>query len=295
MPISKADIDKLKEAFALDDLQLSLNKLQVTVENNAAKLEDKLNGKFKELDEKFDLLDTKVSKIDNTLSADILKVKTDISSLVEANTSLTLLADQTKVILDKSVEELREKTVELEDKISENETSVIWHDSELEKLKLKLEKLEKACYSNLQHSRKSNVQVDGIPSVIGDDPRDLETAFLEILRGIGVEIRPIDIEAIHRLPSRSNGIKPTIVKIHNRKMVEDINRKKNKLKNLSSLDINIAGLTPTSEIYIKPSLSPYNNTLAYNCRLLKRDNLILKVITEDDGTLKIKTLNEGNA
>ena len=74
-------------------------------------------------------------------------------------------------------------------------------------------------------------------------------------------------------------------------MVEDINRKKNKLKNLSSLDINIAGLTPTSEIYIKPSLSPYNNTLAYNCRLLKRDNLILKVITEDDGTLKVKTLN----
>ena len=128
-----------------------------------------------------------MSKIDNTLSADILKVKTDISSLVEANTSLTLLADQTKVILDKSVEELREKTVELEDKISENETSVIWHDSELEKLKLKLEKLEKACYSDLQHSRKSNVQVDGIPSVIGDDPRDLETAFLEILRGIGVK------------------------------------------------------------------------------------------------------------
>ena len=77
----------------------------------------------------------------------------------------------------------------------------------------------------------------------------------------------------------------------NRKLVEEINYNKAKLKNLNTLEIDIIGLTPTSHIYIKPSLSPYNGKLAYNCRLLKRDGKIAKVITEDDGTIKIVTLN----
>ena len=38
-------------------------------------------------------------------------------------------------------------------------------------------------------------------------------------------------------------------------------------------------------------MSPYFSNLAYNCRLLKKGNLISKVITEDNGTLKIVTLN----
>ena len=41
------------------------------------------------------------------------------------------------------------------------------------------------------------------------------------------------------------------------------------------------------------NLSPYFKTLAYNCRLLKRDYLIECVLTENDDTLKIKTLHDG--
>ena len=72
--------------------------------------------------------------------------------------------------------------------------------------------------------------------------------------------------------------------------MDDIHKNKHKLKDLQSLELDISGLTGSSKIYIKPSLSPFFKNLAYNCRLLKKDELIQKILTEDDGTLKIKTL-----
>ena len=67
---------------------------------------------------------------------------------------------------------------------------------------------------------------------------------------------------------------------------------KEKLKNLSSLNIDMNGLDDNSKIYIRPSQCPYYKNLGYNCRLLKKNGKIAYVITNDDGTLKIKTLDE---
>ena len=131
---------------------------------------------------------------------------------------------------------------------------------------------------------------DGIPINIGDDRTQLETAVLEILRSINVKCLPEDIEAVHRLPSKSI-IKPTIVRFNHRKTVEDINANKHKLKDLSSLKMNINGLTDESRIYINPSLCKYYKNLQYNCWILKRNGLIREVKTSDEGVIKIKTLN----
>ena len=119
----------------------------------------------------------------------------------------------------------------------------------------------------------------------------MELAVLEILRAINVNCLPADIEAVHRLPSKS-AIKPTIVRFNHRKTVDDINANKNKLKDITSLNMNINGLTEDSKIYINPSLSKYFKNLQYNCRVLKRHGLIKGVKTSDDGVIKIKTLND---
>ena len=58
-----------------------------------------------------------------------------------------------------------------------------------------------------------------------------------------------------------------------------------------SLNINVAGLDENSKIYIKPSLCAYFKLLAFNCRLLKTAGRIAGVLTSDDGTIKIKTLD----
>ena len=294
MPLTKKDIENIKEALCLDTLQKSIDNIQTTIEENDAKLvvkfnelETKITAK---LDEKYQQLDLKIVALETAVNNDVAIVKANLSTLDKANTNLTMLVDQHKEAVDKKLETIEEFTAGIDEKVGTNETNIDDHDDDIDRLKLKLEKLEKAVYAGLQHSRKWNIQVDGIPMNIGDEPAQLEIAFLEILKGINVNLGPFDIEAIHRLPSRG-ATKSTIVRIFNRKSVDLINANKSKLKNLSSLQINIAGLTPDSKIYIKPSLTPYNNSLAYNCRLLKRDNRISKIITEEDGTLKIVTLN----
>ena len=75
------------------------------------------------------------------------------------------------------------------------------------------------------------VEIDGIPTEVGDDPKQLEIAALKILKAIGVDCEPVDIEAIHRLPARL-GIKPTIVRFNNRKTAVAARSNKSKLKDL---------------------------------------------------------------
>ena len=180
--------------------------------------------------------------------------------------------------------------MEYEKKQLEADNRLIEANSQIEYLSDTIVKLEKSVFNGLQHSRKSNIEIDGIPSEIGDDSEKLEAAALKILKAIGVDCQPMDIEAIHRLPARV-GVKPTIIRFNNRKTAAAARSNKSKLKDLKSLNLDIDGLTDQSAIYIKPSLCPYYKTLSYNCRLLKRAKLIQNAIVDDEGVIKIKTLS----
>ena len=155
--------------------------------------------------------------------------------------------------------------------------------------------LEKSTHSGLQHNRKWNLEIDGIPSNIGDDPKELEVAAIKIIEAINVPVSPDEIDAIHRLPARRNiphgSIPPpksTIIRFKSRKVVEAINLNKKKLKNIGELDIKITGLNNDSRIFIRPSLCPYYSNLAYNCRVLKRNKVITSVNVTEEGKIIIK-------
>ena len=135
------------------------------------------------------------------------------------------------------------------------------------------------------------MEIDGIPAAVGDDPVQLKAAALNLFNGINIDCIPNDIQAIHRLPSKFSP-KPTIIRFTHRSTVENIFKNKNKLKHLNTLNLDINGLEKDSKIFIRPSMCPYFKSLAYNRRILKRNNLIARVITEDDGSLKIKTLQD---
>ena len=57
------------------------------------------------------------------------------------------------------------------------------------------------------------------------------------------------------------------------------------------MNLDIPGLTNESMIFLRPNLCPYFNKLAFNCRVLRRHELISKVVTSDEGVVKIKTLD----
>ena len=130
---------------------------------------------------------------------------------------------------------------------------------------------------------------------IGEEKEQLEEAVLIIFEALNVECNSQDIQAIHRLPAKEGSIKPTIIQFVSRKTVTDILENRKKLKNLSQLNIEMAGLTNQSKIFIRPSLCPYYRKLAYNCRQLKRQNLITDIYTTDEGSIKIKINSEGES
>ena len=148
-------------------------------------------------------------------------------------------------------------------------------------LKSRIVNLEKSSFGDSQHSRRGTIEIDGIPNNVGEEPEKLEGAVIKILKSIDVSCNPDDIEAVHRLPSKGV-IKPTIIKFVSCKTAESAYRNKHKLKQID-------GLKDDSAIYIQPSLSPYFKKLAYNCHL-KRNKFIESTFTNDDGSIKIKTL-----
>jgi chromosome segregation ATPase len=158
-------------------------------------------------------------------------------------------------------------------------------------LQKKLAAVEYASSRSQQNSRKFNVEIDGIPLEVGDEPDKLEEVVLKLFEKMDIPCESKDIDAIHRLPSKTpEKGKGTIVRLHRRKLRYSILTNKAKLKHLCEWNLDIAGLNNESKIFVKPNLCPYYKTLAYNCRVLKRNGLIASTSVDDDGTVKIKTL-----
>lgn len=240
-------------------------------------------------------LNSKMDEIKVAITNDLknleVSVFAEISELKQKNANLTILIDSMKSHYDTEIAKIEERLYSNDSAVSMNSNliSTVKKDYELQQNE-RIINLEKSVFTGLQHGRKWNFEIDGIPANIGDYPKQLEEATIKILNAINVDCNKNDIEAIHRLPSKMD-CKPTIVRCKSRKMVEAAFLNKSKLKNLQALNINIVGLTAESKIYLRPSLCPYYKNLAYNCRVLKRNNLIAGVHISDEGTVKIKNFD----
>ena len=153
----------------------------------------------------------------------------------------------------------------------------------------RLVELERQLYYSQQHSRKSNIEVAGIPNTVEDD--DLENTVCNFINSVVEDqIVPEDIEACHRLPSKKTS-QSTIVRFVNRKVCDRIHQHKHLLKDRND-EMTTAALIPEgTKIYINYSSCSYYRNLAFNCRQLKRSELVTEIKT-GNGKLKIVT-NEG--
>ena len=248
-----------------------------------ANMDTKFTSSFSNLDHKYDLvvkgLDDLEQSIGNKLQSLETKLTADVLVVKEMHSDL-------KQIVSADARENAEKFMDVDERITQlEEANEIINDQAQTIIRL-----EKDLHRGLQHNRKWNIEIDGIPDEVGDEIDDLEAAVVKICVAIGVPITAADIEACHRLNSRRAGPHPTIVRFLSRKNVAKVMEKKSKLKSIPEIGLELPGLNPNSKIYINPSFCPYYKSLAYNCRLLKKENLIVGVIYEDDSTLKIKTM-----
>lgn len=256
-------------------------------------MDSKFTMAFADINSKYNSFVEGIAKVEKSITDKLvnleIKLTSEVEALKQSNSNLTMVVNQEQ-------KDTTERFINFEERLSylendENQLSI--EEKELiQEQSLKITRLEKDLYQSLQHNRKWNVEIDGIPSEIGDEVSDLEDAVVSICTAINVPIDKNCIEACHRLKSRNPGPKPTIVRFVSRKTVGAVLKNKTKLKSLAELGLHLEGLTPESKIFINPSYCPYFKTLAYNCRLLKTKKLITSVIYEDDATLKIKTLND---
>lgn len=257
--------------MADDELKELLTSLSCSVNNNHAQLSEKIDQLNHRIDESNKSITAEIHNLEG-------RVFSEIQKLQDVQVQQAQAINFNKTTVDGEIGVLRQELKAQRELIKEREDQIV--------------RLERACHSGLQHNRGWNVEIDGIPSNIGEDPDQLEKTVLHICNKINVMADQYDIDTVHRLPSERSP-KPTIVRFMSRKIVRDLHQNKSKLKNLDELDLDIPGINANSKIFIQASQSPYVKNLAYNCRLLKRNNLIAQVITGKDGRLTIKTL-DGN-
>ena len=141
------------------------------------------------------------------------------------------------------------------------------------RLKVKCEKLENRVsildsnHNDLaQYGRRNNVVFSGISENVPDN--NLESTVISVF---DVQIEPRDIEAYHRIGKPTSKTQKTIVRFVNRKNCEKVLATEKKLLKLSHEKHNFHAGT---NIFVNENLTPMNETIAYNCRKLKRSCLI---------------------
>ena len=190
------------------------------------------------------------------------KFDDDIQALKVANAKVNKRIEDVVVKTNETINELRTDTVERLDELGETEKRFKDAVATIDIQKKKIVSLEKSCHRGLQHGRGFNVEIDGLPVNIGDDPEQLEEAALKLFSAINVDIEDYEIDTIHRLNSKKTP-KPTIVRFVSRKTVRALHDNKSKLKYLADLNLDIAGLNDESRIFIRASQCPYYKNLSF--------------------------------
>ncbi|XP_008481625.1 uncharacterized protein LOC103518340 [Diaphorina citri] len=152
--------------------------------------------------------------------------------------------------------------------IQENMNTINANQKKLEEenkeLRLKIRQLEMAEDELEQYTRNKNIQIDGIPK---EKDENLEEMVKEIGNKMEVTIMNNDIDAIHRVPTRSkNNPEPIVVQFLTRKMRDNIIQNA-KTKRINTKDLKMNG--PEKPIYINEHLSRNRKLILFEARKKK--------------------------
>lgn len=195
--------------------------------------------------------------------------------------------EEIKTILKKFKQEIREELREFEKSLSFNckkmddvlskmnqmqntmnqiSTKQKKLEEENEQLKSKIKEMERAEDDLEQYTRNKNIQIDGVPQ---QDNENLEEMMKVIGEKIDVPIKNEDIDAIHRIPTRSpSNPEPIIVQFLTRKKRDAIIQKAKPAK-LTTKDLNMT--CNEKSIFINEHLTKKRKQIMYEARKLKNE------------------------
>lgn len=206
--------------------------------------------------------------------------KQEISNqLKDYKTSVEFLSnrvDESNALIAKLRSEVGEIKKQNEKLLSEN----IKLTKEVEDLAVKVRELE-------QYSRKSNLEISGIPSTPNENTL---TLLKDIGTAIGLELLETQVMAAHRVPSYNSQRTPSIVVQFENRLQRDnwITNYKRK-KTLMAKEVNPA--FPENRVFINEHLSPENKLFLRNLKLKCKD-LNIKYVWFRDGKFYVRK-NDG--
>ena len=119
-----------------------------------------------------------------------------------------------------------------------------------------------------QYRRRNTLEITGIPDSVSQ--KDLENKVVDILNAIGVNVSNDDSEDCHRIGKSQNSSKKQLLHSPTEKLLKTLyNRKKLKTINKAAL------LMEKAMPFLNKNLSEENNNIAFLCRKLKQEGMIV--------------------
>ena len=214
---------------------------------------------IKGLDDKIELLD---EKIENNFKGLSEKFHVFCSTLDKNQVELTALISAVRDVVNKN--------------LLVNNRRLLMRINTLER---RVVELERTVIRNGQNSRKNNLELSGIPRSV--DHGALKSMVSNIISKMSTETQCTskDIEACHRMSATNP---TTIVKFKSREIVDNILKNKKDLKKVKTDE--------NTRLFVNHNLCPELKEISYNCRILKRKNLI-EDTWNAHGTVSLKEKN----
>uniref|UniRef100_A0A8D8Y720 L1 transposable element RRM domain-containing protein n=1 Tax=Cacopsylla melanoneura TaxID=428564 RepID=A0A8D8Y720_9HEMI len=148
-------------------------------------------------------------------------------------------------------------------------------EKENQELKLQLTMVTDELEDMQQYSRRRIIQIDGIPK---QDNENLEEIMKQIGIKLGVSVDNDQIDAIHRIPTRSQNPEPIVVEFTTRKVRNSVINN-SKTKRIRTKDLGLG--TADRPVYIYEQLSPRRKKLLYEAKKLKQEKQYKYVWTRE--------------
>ena len=211
-----------------------------------------------------------------TTEEDLTRLQQNITGSLkgEISNGNSSLKDEINNLKDTVIKRLQEENQNLRQKYN--------------KLEAKIVKLETEQNSLAQNGRRNNIVISGIPDSIDDN--NLENTVISMMSDINVNIEENGMEACHRFgkPDVKSKSKRTVFRFVNRK---NCNKNFENKKKLAKLNNEKHNFREGTKIFVNESLTLMNELIAFNCRKLKRKELIHSCYSKN-GVLNIKVTDK---
>ncbi len=176
----------------MDESNLSLNDIYTFMNAMGENLERKIDG----IQRSTDNLSTRIEEVNNKITEDIVnltakQINDNQDRKVEIEKIANDISDH-KEKVGQDISTLKEELRAHENRLQNQEKEIYWKT-------LRIKELETSVHRGLQHGRGWNLEIEGIPINVGDEPAQLQQAVIRILGAINVPVETYEIDTVHRL------------------------------------------------------------------------------------------------